>query len=145
MTPVHGLAASIAPYAELRSATTEAATGATIDPVIVHPVLVIELNVEPTSPLMAVPGPVSVQVTVPTVGWGSCPGPRRGAAVPRFGATWDHAGMEMSRSGSAALDSLVSEQDMDLLPLGNHLYAVGHKHPLLHAPPSTLYFLQPGA
>ena len=54
-------------YAALKSVTTEPATGASIDPIIVHAVFVIEVEVEPTSPLMVLPV-VLVQVTVPTVG-----------------------------------------------------------------------------
>jgi hypothetical protein len=39
-----------------------------IVPVIVQPLLVIEVNLEPTSPLMVEPVPLVVQVTVPAVG-----------------------------------------------------------------------------
>jgi hypothetical protein len=52
----------------LKSVTTEAATGASIVPVITHPVLVIDVKVEPTFPLMVDPVPLLVQVTVPTIG-----------------------------------------------------------------------------
>ena len=48
----------------LKSVTTEPGTGAVIAPEIVQPVLVIEVNVEPTFPLMV----DVVQVTVPTIG-----------------------------------------------------------------------------
>lgn len=50
-------------YAVSKAFVTEAGTGATID-AIVQPVLVIELAVEPTSPVIV----EVVQVTVPTVG-----------------------------------------------------------------------------
>ncbi len=73
-TPSHtGFRLSSALYALLKSVTTELGTGALIAPTIVHAVLVIELKVEPTSPLMAEPGPVLVQVTVPTVGMAFVP------------------------------------------------------------------------
>ena len=100
MTPVHGFAPSTALYAALKSVTTELATGAVIVPVIVHPVFVIELKVEPTFPLMAVPGPVSVQVTVPTVGMAFVPRTVKLAAVPRFGATWANAGTDTASSAA---------------------------------------------
>ena len=65
MTPVHtGFRVSIAANAALKSVTTEPATGVSVDPVIVHPVFVIEVKVEPTLPLMVLP----VQVTVAAVG-----------------------------------------------------------------------------
>ena len=75
MTPVHtGFWRSMPENAALKSLTTPAATGATIGPVIVHPVLVIPpAKVVPTSPLMPMPGPVSVQVTVPLVGMAFAP------------------------------------------------------------------------
>ena len=70
MTPSHvGFRLAIAAYAMLKSVTTEPRTGAaTGAPKIEHAVLVIEVKVVPTSPLMVDPGPVLVQVTVPTVG-----------------------------------------------------------------------------
>ena len=53
----------IALYAVSKAFVTEAGTGATID-AIVHPVLVIELAVEPTSPVIV----EVVHVTVPGIG-----------------------------------------------------------------------------
>jgi len=84
----------------LKSVTTEAATGATIAPVIVHKVLVIEVNVEPTSPLMVDPSPVLVQVNVPEVGMAFVPRAVKLAAVPRFGATAANAGAETNRNAA---------------------------------------------
>ena len=87
MGPVHpGFRASIARDAALKSVTTEPATGATID-VIVHALFVIEVKVEPTLPLMVLPGPSLVQVTVPTAGKAFVPRTVKGAAVPSGGAT----------------------------------------------------------
>ena len=63
-----GFRLASAAYARLKSVTTEPRTGALTAPKIEHPVLVIEVKVDPTSPLMVDPGPVLVQVTVPTVG-----------------------------------------------------------------------------
>src|SRR2546421_12530911 len=93
MTPVHtGFWASIAAKAVLKSATTPAGTGATIGPVIVHPVLVIPPGkVVPTCPKMPMPGPVSVQVTVPEVGMALTPRTAKGAVVARLGATCANA------------------------------------------------------
>src|SRR5438105_3098385 len=75
ITPVHtGFNVSIAANAASKSFTTLAGTGATIGPVIVHPVLVIPpANVVPTCPKMPIPGPVSVHVTVPIVGMAFLP------------------------------------------------------------------------
>ncbi len=74
MTPSHtGFRVSIAANAALKSVTTGPRTGASIDPVIVHAVFVIEVKVEPTLPLMVLPGPVLVQVTVATVGMAFVP------------------------------------------------------------------------
>lgn len=61
-TPSHvGFRLSSAPYAVSKSVTTVLGTGALIAPVIVHPLLVIELKVETTSPLM-----VDVAPTAPS-------------------------------------------------------------------------------
>ena len=52
----------------LKSAITVLEIGATIVPVIVHPLFVMEVDVVPTLPMMVDTGPVLVQVTVPVVG-----------------------------------------------------------------------------
>ena len=46
-------------------------------------------------PKMPIPGPVSVQVTVPIVGIAFVPRTAKGAVVPRFGATCAHAGAQL--------------------------------------------------
>src|SRR6478752_5182915 len=105
ITPVHtGFWASTAANAVLKSATTPAATGATIGPVIVHPVFVIPPGkVVPTCPKMPMPGPVSVQVTVPLVGIAFVPRTAKGAVVPRLGATCARAQAGTSKQAAKAV------------------------------------------
>src|ERR1700752_3260493 len=101
MTPVQtGFCRSMLVKAALKSATTPAPTGATIEPVITQgPTLVIPpAKLVPTFPLMTVPGPVSVPVTVPIVGIAVSPTPVKAPDVPRLGATGAHAGIHASRS-----------------------------------------------
>src|SRR5688572_25579 len=88
-------------YAVLKSVTTCPGTGASIAPLIVHPVFVIEAPVVPTSPLMV----DVVQVTVPEVGMAFVARTAKSLASPRSGAVCAKAndGWQTSAAKPAAI------------------------------------------